>query len=170
MWLLWSNKAASVGPPVMEGIVFSGIKLSSFYRSRISQATIAAYLATEYRIQGDGPLVLRIGQQNEQLAALYKKHAVKCAAVITAWNPYSEPKPDAENRAAQARLIAELDRMGLQHQPGHGADPTGQWPPEDSRLVFGLDFSTATSLCIRFGQNGYVWAAADAEPTLVLLQ
>ena len=150
--------------------MFSGIIISSFYRSRISHATIAAYLATEYRIQGDWPLVLRIGQPNEQLASLYGVHAVRCAAILTAWNPYSEPKPDAENHAAQARLIAELDRLGLQHQPGHGADPTGQWPPEDSRLVFGLDFATATSLGVRFGQNGYVWAAADAEPTLVLLQ
>ena len=150
--------------------MFSGIKLSSFHRSRIARSTIAAYLATEYRIQGEWPLALRIGQPDAQLAALYRTHSVETATVLTAWNPYSEPRPDAKNRAAQGHLISELDRLGLRHEPGHGADPTGIWPPEDSRLVFGLDLATATSLGIRFGQNGYVWAAADAEPTLVLLR
>ena len=150
--------------------MFSGTMISAFCSSRIPRSTIAAYLATEYRIAGNSPLVLRIGQPNQQLAALYRGHAVDRAAVLTAWNPHSEPRPDAQNHAAQAQLIAELDRIGLHHEPGHGADPTGLWPAEDSRLVLGLDYVIATSLGIRFGQNGFVWAAADADPTLVLLR
>ena len=154
----------------MEGFVFSGTKISAFGGSRIPQSTIEAYLATEYRITGERPLVLRIGQRNVQLAALYRAHSADRAAVLTAWNPYSEPRPDAQNRAAQSQLISELDRLGLHHEPGHGADPTGLWPPEDSRLVLGLDYAVATSLGIRFGQNGFVWASADADPTLILLR
>ena len=150
--------------------MFLGTTVLAFYQSRVPRATIEAYLATDYRIQGDWPLVLRIGQADEQLAALYRKHAVQQAALLTAWNPFSEPRLDAENRAEQVRLISNLDRLNLQHQPAHGADPTGQWPPEDSRLVLGLDLATAVSLGRQFSQNGFVWAAADATPTLILLR
>lgn len=150
--------------------MFSGTDITAFGGSRIPRSTIKAYLATEYRITGERPLVLHIGELNVQLAALYQEHATDRAAVLTAWNPYSEPQSDAQNHAAQAQLISELDRLGLRHEPGHGADPTGLWPPEDSRLVLGLDYAVATSLGNRFGQNGFVWAAADANPTLILLR
>ena len=149
--------------------MFSGTAISAFHRSRIPRSTIEAYLATDYRIEGEWPLVLRVGLPSESLTALYRTHSVQTAAVLTAWNPYSEPRPDAENHAAQTRLVSELDRLGLPHQPGHGADPTGEWLPEDSRLVLGLDLEVATSLGIRFGQNGFVWTRADAVPHLVLL-
>ena len=69
---------------------------------------------------------------------------------------------------AQTALISEIDARALRHWPGHGADPTGQWPPEPSRLIVGLDFDAAHLLADRFGQNGFLWAAADAVPTLVL--
>ena len=150
--------------------MFLGTQISAFGGSTIPPSTIEAYLTTEYRIWGEWPLVLRIGQFNEQLAARYQGHLVATAAVLTAWNPYSEPRPDVENDAAQKALLQELDRLGLRHRPGHGADPTGKWPPEDSCLVLGLDLATAASLGTQFKQNGFVWIAADAVPTLVLLR
>ena len=164
-----SNKAESVGPPFVEGFLLSGIEISAFGGSRIERSTIKAYLATEYRVWGELPLVLRIGQRNLDLGMLYNRLVTETSAVITAWNPYSEPKSNDENLAAQERLIAELDRRGLRHLPGHGADPTGKWPPEDSRLVLGIDLETATSLGEKFQQNGFVWTASDAVPTLILL-
>jgi hypothetical protein len=149
--------------------MFLGTKCSHFGRSHIERSTIEAYLETDYRIEGDQPLVLRIGKFSAGLSALYKERGRACAGVLTAWNPYSEPRSDTVNHAAQERLIRELDRRGLSHQPGVGADPTGNWPPEDSRLILGIDIWAARSLGRRFHQNGFVWAAADAEPALVLL-
>ena len=67
----------------MEGFVFSGTKISAFGGSRIPQLTIEAYLATEYRVTGERPLVLHIGQPNVQLAALYRSHSADRAAVLT---------------------------------------------------------------------------------------
>ena len=166
---LRSNKAASVGPPDLEGFVISGIDISNFDRSRIPRETIEAYLATDYRIWGDWPLLLRVEQRSAELAALFEARNVTSAAVVTAWNPRSEPRPDAENQTAQARLISDIEQLALRHQPGHGAGPTGSWPPEPSRLVLGIDPISARSLGRKYRQNGIVWAGADAVPTLVLL-
>lgn len=130
---------------------------------------IGAYLATEYQIWSKRPFVLRIGQQSDELAALYQEYAVSTAAVLTAWNPRSELRPNAENEIAQAELISEIDRLALRQWSGHGADPTGEWPPEQSSLVLGLDLGTAQLLAYRFGQNGIVWAGEDTVPTLVLM-
>ncbi len=149
--------------------MFCGTDVSAFGGSQIPRLTIEAYLATEYRIWGHWPLVLKIGQASTTLADLYRTHDAIGAAVITAWNPYSQPRPDAENEVSHARLLSELDRLGFPHQPGHGADPTGQWPPEPSRLVVGVDLTTAALLGRQFKQNGIVWADADATPILVLL-
>ena len=147
-----------------------GIDIAAFGRSRIPRATIEAYLATDYRIWGDWPLVLHIGQRSVELGSLFEAQKVASAAVVTAWNPFSEPRPIVENQTAQARLIADIEQLALQHQPGHGADPTGVWPPEPSRLVLGIDLTSAGSIGRKYGQNGVVWAGADAIPTLVLLR
>jgi hypothetical protein len=109
--------------------MFSGINILDFRGSSIPRQTIEAYLATDYSIWGSRRLILRVGQRNHELAALYQKYAVSTAAVLTAWNPYSEARSDAENETAQRDLISEIDRLSLRHEPGHGADPTGKWPP-----------------------------------------
>ena len=150
--------------------VISGINISNFYRSRIRRETIEAYLATDYRIWGDWPLVLNVGHCSAELAALFKTQKVASAAVVTAWNPYSEARPEEENQTAQARLVSNIEQLVLRHQPGHGADRSGNWPPEPSRLILGIDLTSAGSLGRKYGQNGIVWAGADAVPTLVLLR
>jgi hypothetical protein len=147
-----------------------GTQISSFGRSQIARSTIEAYLATEYRISGEWSLILRIGKLSADLAVLCKRFAAEGASIITAWNPHSEPKSHDENVAAQQRLVAELDRRSLRHQPGHGADPMGTWPPEDSRLILGIDLIVAAALGTEFQQNGIVWIGSDAIPTLVLLR
>jgi hypothetical protein len=113
--------------------------------------------------------VLRIGQQSDDLAALYQKYTVSTAAVLTAWNPSSELRPSAENEIAQAELVSEIDRLALLHRSAQGTDPTGKWPSEQSRLVLGLDLETANVLAHQFGQNGIVWVGADTVPTLLLM-
>lgn len=154
----------------MKVFLNAGTAISAFAESQIPRSTIEAYLATEYRVLGEQPFVLRIGQPSEQLRAVYLKRGVESAAMLTAWNPYSEPRSAAENEAAHYRLVVELDRLGLTHQRAQGADATGEWPPEDSRFVLGLDFATAASLGMKFAQNGIVWVGADAIPKLVVMR
>jgi hypothetical protein len=150
--------------------MFSGTNVLDFRGSSIPRETIEVYLATDYSICGGWRLLLRVGQRNQDLAALYQKYSVSTAAVLTAWNPYSEPRSDAENETAQRELISAIDSLSLRHEPGHGADPTGKWPPEPSRPVRGVDLETAATLGRRFRQNGIVWVSVNAVPILVLLR
>jgi hypothetical protein len=150
--------------------MFSGTNVLDFRGSSIPREPIEAYLATDYSICGGRRLILRVGQRNQDLAALYQKYAVSTAAVLTAWNPYSEPRSDADNETAQRELSSEIVSLSLRHEPGHGADTTGKWPPEPSRLVLGIDLETAATLGRRFRQNGIVWVSANAVPILVLLR
>ena len=150
--------------------MISGTDISAFGASQIERATIEAYLATDYRAPADRPLVLHIGRRNAELIALYQYLAVDSASFLTAWNPYSIPQTEPENRAAQQQLLAALDRLGVRHRPALGADPSGLWPPEESCLALGIDIETAADLGRRFRQNGIVWAGADAVPRLFLLR
>jgi hypothetical protein len=155
---------------MLEGFLLSGIQVSDFSASEIARSTIEAYLATEYRFGSEGSLTLRVGERNARLSAIYRGQAVGTAAIITAWNPLSEIRSNHENCLAQDRLIAELDRRSLIHKAGQGADPSGIWPAEDSRLVLGVDLTAAMQLGRQFDQNGIVWVKSDAVPTLVLLR
>jgi hypothetical protein len=143
---------------------------NDFAGSAVPAETIAAYLATEYRFHEDHPLVLIIGQASKDLAALYRDRGVSSAAVITAWNPRGHVCPETDNHAAQVDLIARLKGLGLAHAPGHGADPTGAWTPEDSRLVLGIARARAATLGCDFAQNAIVWADADTVPKLLMLR
>lgn len=150
--------------------MFLGTHLTAFEGSVIPRATIEAYLATEYRVGGNLRFTLLIGQRHHGLDALLAGQKAGSAAVLTAWNPYSKPCTNADNERAQGKLVEELGCRGLDHFSGHGADPTGKWPAEDSRLVLGIDLAVAAELGSRFRQNGIVWAAGDALPMLVLLR
>ncbi len=147
-----------------------GVALADFAGSAVPAATIAAYLAAEYRFWGERPLVLRIGRASHDLAAVCRDREVSSAAVITAWNPRGLIVSPGDNHAAQAALIARLDALGLAHEPGQGADPDGVWAPEDSRLVFGVDRQAAAGLAADFDQNAIVWMGADAVPKLLMLR
>jgi hypothetical protein len=46
--------------------------------------------------------------------------------------------PKGARRVDAAALASEIDRLVLRHEPGHGADSTGKWPPEPNDLCWAL--------------------------------
>ena len=139
--------------------------------SEISANLIASYRAADYRAgSGSAAISLRIDQYSEWLSQLLAASGQQCAVFITACNPGSQPQSPAANRAADARLRAELSRHSKQIIEGTGSDPSGAWPPEQSLLALGVDLATAQALGRQFGQNAIVWAGADAIPRLILLR
>ena len=152
--------------------MFLGTHAAAFEGSAVPSKMIEAYLKTEYRIEGPAQFVILVGRRHHGLAALLANAEKKrlSAAVLTAWNPYSKRTRKPENRHAQERLVREFDRQQLSHYPAYGADPAGEWPAEDSRLVVNISLPAATALARRFRQNGFVWAAGDGLPMLVLLR
>ena len=53
-----------------------------FSESNIAKQLIQAYLDTHYRVQGDEPFELRIGQASIALRHLYQRHGCECAAYV----------------------------------------------------------------------------------------
>ncbi|MDQ0464152.1 hypothetical protein QO010_001923 [Caulobacter ginsengisoli] len=139
--------------------------------TQIDQETLAAYEATDYRVDWpSGVFVLKIGRPSRDLARLYEAAGVTSAAYLSAWNPYSRIAPPEANAAAQAALDARLAGVAPVVAPGWGADPSGAWPPERSTLALGLSLDEAKRLAEAFRQNGFVWCGPDATPQLVLMR
>ncbi len=135
----------------------------------IDPALRAAWLRTEYRVQmRDDSLLLRIDRHNAALADLMRRHAVACAAYISADNPRSQIVPDRDNRAARQRLSTRLRAGGWRWLPGLGIDPNGAHPGEHSVLVLGIAEADALAIGREFGQDAILLVAGDAVPRLAL--
>jgi len=128
-----------------------------------------AYRATEYRACEDGvELVLRIDEPCEALAGLHARLGVATSAFLTAWNPGSVETSYEVNAAANARLRAALEGLGLRCFEGAGVG-AGGWS-EASFLVPGIGHDEAVRLGRAYDQIAIVFAAADAVPRLVFMQ
>lgn len=130
---------------------------------------LQAYQAAHYRIH-NLDWFLQLSQPQPALATYYLRHGVQCAAYLTACNPLGQLLPDATNRERMAQLRQSLQRAGWSWLDGCGRDPEGQWPGEDSVLVWGMGDSTARAWGLQYAQNAVVWCGADHIPTLLLLR
>ncbi|MER2514079.1 MAG: DUF3293 domain-containing protein [Nitrosomonas ureae] len=139
--------------------------------SVIASNLITSYRRTHYRVGTDSnSIFLRIDQYSESLAKFLAASKQSCAVIVSAYNPYSQLASNEENLGAHEQL-----RNLLQHHPypiieSLNIDPTGQWPPEESLFVPGLDLNTGRSIGQRFNQNAIVWIDNEAIPRLILLR
>lgn len=157
-----TKRKHGVDPPLSEGFLFSS--------TAIDRATVQAYLETEYLVIPPDIAVLRIGERNNALAGLHRRHGVEASAFITAWNPYSRATSDEINAQRQQAFAHELQRLGLAYLTGIGQHPSNQWPGEPSFLVLGASLDDAKALGTQHEQNAIVWSGSDAVPQLVLLR
>ena len=126
---------------------------------------LATYLAAHYKVTGTAkPFVLRVGHRSAELASVHRANGANCSAFITAWNPQSVVRSEAENRASQKRLESELTAIGVRLVAGTGADPAGVWPGEPSVLAVGISRSEAERVGRKFGQRAIVWRDESAIP------
>lgn len=133
------------------------------------RSLVEAYRSTAYRVLSNQPFTIWVDQRSDELAKLYASLGVKSAAFITAWNPYSKPHSQTENRAANEALEAALREAGFTLIiPGFGEDPSGKWPGEESLLVFGISLEAGKAFAARFQQNAFIWAGPDAKPELII--
>jgi hypothetical protein len=128
---------------------------------------VEAYLAAEYVVHADPPLVLSVGRPCAGLDPLLAAAGVDCAAFVTAWNPRSRLTDESANRAAQARLEAELEAAGHPLVTGFGRDPRCRWPGEPSVLVPGLGREAALALGRRHDQHAVLWMRRGGAVELV---
>jgi hypothetical protein len=131
---------------------------------------VRAYREAIYIVnEGDDAIALKVGEVSPALAALLHVHKATTAAILTAYNPYSEIKPSAENERMQAALVAELKATAVICFDAIGSDPEGEWEPEASILALGISLVEAERLADQFGQNAFIWInTADAFVSLRL--
>jgi sugar phosphate isomerase/epimerase len=136
----------------------------------IDPSLVQAFRETEYRVHGDPPFTLRIGEACAALRDAHKRYGVDCSAYVTALNPFSQALEDAANGARHAALGRELNQRSLTYVEGVGQHPSNQWPGEASFLIFGFSLEAAKSLGTRLEQNAIVWNGDDVTPQLILLR
>ena len=122
------------------------------------------YLEADYLISDDPPLLMKIGEQSDDLKVLLGSMGVESAAFITAWNPGSEQLTDDENDDRQGVLLTDIEKMRLNYLVGYGQ--LDDWQ-EYSYLVLGIDKDQATAMATRFEQLAYVWIGPAGIPELI---
>ncbi|HPF72478.1 MAG TPA: DUF3293 domain-containing protein [Xanthomonadaceae bacterium] len=138
--------------------------------TELSADLIGAYLETDYKVSGDAPFTLRVGEASPALRERQACHAAAGSAYVTAWNPLGAKTDAVENAGANEELAAWLQEQGLAFETGIGEHPSGQWPGEASFLIHGLSLETAITLGEQVRQNAILWAGNDGVPELVLLR
>lgn len=138
--------------------------------SVIPEALLQAYIETDYSVETEPRMTLKIGVANPELLALHKKLGVHCSAFITACNPYSQSTSKKENDERMFQLLSDLNHRSLSSLPGIGQHPSNLWPGEPSFLIFGLSFEAAKILGNKYEQNAIVWICEAGVPELVTLK
>ena len=133
-------------------------------KSGLDESLRLKYLDTDYIISDDPPLLMRIGEQSDDLRVLLGSMGVETAAFITAWNPRSEQLTDDENDDRQGVLLTDIEKIRLNYLVGYGQRE--DWR-EYSYLVLGIQKEQAPSMAIRFEQNAYVWIGPEGIPELI---
>ncbi|HMP79003.1 MAG TPA: DUF3293 domain-containing protein [Pirellulaceae bacterium] len=122
------------------------------------------YLQTQYEIFALRTL-LTIGQQNEVVNGFLRRHRAEQFAFLTAWNPQSRLLDDAENRARNLLLAAEL--VSWPYLLGTTRGPHPAWPGEESFFVIDIPLHRALEIANQYDQNAIVFGRIDCPADLV---
>ncbi len=129
------------------------------------------YESAIYRVVApEGDFVLRVGARSKALDRLLAARGVRSSAYLTAANPGSHPLAEKVNRDRNARMTACLDSGGWSYLPGVSGAARGDWPAEESFLVFGISDSDALDLARQFEQVALLIAARGAPVRLVFVE
>ena len=119
------------------------------------RSLLRAYLAAEYRWQRDGDWHdITIGLPAPGLDLAYPQ--AQSFGLISAWNPLSVERSEAENRQADQVLCDVLDASGHPYLPAFSAARNRSWR-EPGWLVMDMDAAAYDALSRRFDQLGALW-------------
>ena len=92
-------------------------------------------------------------------------HKQKTAAILTAWNPRSQPLPLSENQSRNKQLSSKFEDHTLYKCMGQGNDIS--WPAEESFFILGISRAEIDKLAIEFQQYAYVWIEKGKQASLI---
>lgn len=135
----------------------------------IDPAVLNAYFTAHFKVFGNIPFTLKVGEHSRTLRRLFTAGSPS-AAYITAFNPRGEPLNESVNLDRHDSLVQYLKDEGLIFLEGEGIDVTGDWKGEPSVLILGIKREDAIQLGRECDQNAIVWIDSDAIPRLLLLR
>lgn len=138
--------------------------------TEIEPGLVNVYFQTDFALAGELELVFNVGRASPALDVAMIWRGYERAAFLTAYNPFSRDVGDELNRKAQAAMLSDLERMGLDWIAGEGRDPAGDWPGEPSVLVLGIARQQASELGQAYEQNALVWCEVGQPSELILLR
>lgn len=131
----------------------------------------AAYRATTYRVfLPGGAMDLRIGTASPALAAWLADNEVEDWAILTAFNPGSQPLAAAANLERQSALEVALLEEDFEPFAGENVADDAGWPAEETCFVPGMEADEAMAVAAGFGQNAIVCGGADGLPRLLWIE
>ena len=139
-------------------------------RSRLDPELIRAYRETDYFIEGDSPLLLRVDVRSPELAEWLLRLQADSCSFLTACNPESRLLEPAENEVRQQDLARRIGQFGLPFLCGSGRHPDGEWPAEPGYAVLGMTLHAAMKLGRFYRQNAILRTDSSATPRLILLR
>lgn len=137
----------------------------------VSKEMLKAYEEAIFSFSTEHSVIsFKVGSISNEIIAFMNKKDLNSAALITAFNPYSQVSSKDENQSAQTRLIEELRVSKIDFIYGEGRDALGIWDPEPSLLALNISMNDAEKLATKFMQNAFVWIEASSGiPTLKLM-
>ena len=119
---------------------------------------VKAYREAIYIVNAaDDAISLKVGEVNSAIAGLMQANEVTTAAVLTAYNPFSEVRTIEENEQSQSRLLNALTQKSKSCINALGTDAKGEWDPEPSIFALGVSLQDAKTLADEYGQNAFIW-------------
>jgi hypothetical protein len=119
------------------------------------EALVRAYVDADYRWEqaGDWPH-FRVGALAPAIEDAFP--GADCFGFLSAWNPHSVVRADAENRAADESLRLRLLESGASSRPAFSSAKDRSWR-EPSWLVAGLPGARQDALAQEFDQLATLW-------------
>lgn len=122
----------------------------------IPPVPVDAYHATDFIVVHDGEeYVALLGQPSPAIDRLLRSLGASSGVFITAWNPFSQQRSDAENAAANRRMAARFAELGIRtlHHVGRAHD--GDWS-EEGFFALDLDPALGLEIAAEFDQHAVV--------------
>ncbi|QDP01630.1 DUF3293 domain-containing protein [Thalassotalea sp. PS06] len=133
---------------------------------QLSPQLMKIYQDTLYQVTiNNETFPIELGESEGALHLWLQQQGVYAAALISAYNPYSEKLSEEENLKADNNLQSELKETGYQFHCGQGQSPSGDWI-EPSVLVLNIDRRNACLLAQKYRQNAFVFLFSTPSHTL----